>query len=211
VNGTRQDEVAGIDQGSGASACIRGLHTARDPEIYTAVLALLREVGYDRMTMDAVATRARVSKATIYRRWPGKARMVADTLRWQKFEVHVPADTGSLRGDLLDLLMVAGRMCAADVDIMQAVAFAMRTNAELAELMREHVMPAGRLNTMTIVDRAIARGEIPPEAAKREVFHDLAPAILMSRLLAHGQPADDQYLTQVVDEVLLPVLMHQSH
>jgi hypothetical protein len=56
---------------------------------------------------------------------------------------------------------------------------------------------------------AITRGEIPPEAGKREVFHDLAPAILMSRLLAHGQPADEQYLIQVVDEVLLPVLMHQ--
>jgi AcrR family transcriptional regulator len=199
-----------MDVRSDAIPSLRGLHTGRDPDIYTAVLALLREVGYDRMTMDAVATRARVGKATIYRRWPGKAQMVVDALRCQQFEVHVPADTGSLRGDLLDLLGVAARICDADATIMQAVAFAMRANPELAELMREHVMPASRLNTITIVDRAITRGEIPPEAAKRAVFHDLAPAILMSRLLAHGQPADEQYLIQVVDEVLLPVLTHQS-
>jgi AcrR family transcriptional regulator len=71
VNGTRHAGPASIAHRSDVVPSFRGLQTGRDPEIFTAVLALLREVGYDRMTMDAVATRARVSKATIYRRWPG--------------------------------------------------------------------------------------------------------------------------------------------
>jgi AcrR family transcriptional regulator len=185
-----------------------GLHPDRDPQIFAAVLELLREIGYERMTIDAVASRARVSKATIYRRWPGKPQMVADALRHQKFEVHVPVDTGTLRGDLLTMLRSVARICAADMSLMLAVVFAMQSNPELARLMREHVLPASRMETDGIIDRAVARGEVTPHPEARELFHGLAPALLMSRLVAEGLPIDDRYLQSVVDHVLLPVLTH---
>jgi AcrR family transcriptional regulator len=185
-----------------------GLHADRDPQIYAAVLDLLPQIGYERMTIDAVATRARVSKATIYRRWPGKPQMVADALRYQKFEVHVPVDTGSLRGDLLAMLRAAARICATDISLVLAVVFAMRSNPELARLMREHVLPAARMHSDGIIDRAVARGEITPDDTVRELFHGLAPALLTSRLVAEGRPIDDEYLQCVVDHVLLPVLTH---
>ncbi|MBX6357491.1 MAG: TetR/AcrR family transcriptional regulator [Micromonosporaceae bacterium] len=200
-----------IDEAAACAAVAErpaGLHADRDRQIFAAVLELLREIGYERMTIDAVANRARVSKATIYRRWPGKPQMVADALRHQKFEVHVPADTGTLRGDLLAMVHAVARLCAADLPLMLAVVFAMRSNAELARLMREHVLPAARMQTDSIIDRAVARGEIAPDDKVRELFHGLAPALLTSRLAADGLPIDDEYLQRVVDHVLLPVLTH---
>jgi AcrR family transcriptional regulator len=185
-----------------------GLHADRDPQIFAAVLELLREIGYERMTIDAVAARARVSKATIYRRWPGKPQMVAAALRHHKFEVVPPVDTGSLRGDLMATVHAAAKICISDLSLMLAVVFAMQTNPELARLMRENVLPAARTQTDGIIDRAVARGEIAPNDQVRELFHGLAPALLMSRLAADDLPIDDAFLEAVVDHVLLPVLTH---
>src|ERR1700756_903804 len=73
----------------------------REAELYEAVLDLLREVGYDALTMDAVAARTKSSKATLYRQWGGKAELVAKAVRHGKpggFADEV--DTGSLRSDL---------------------------------------------------------------------------------------------------------------
>ena len=58
----------------------RYLDSSRDLILREATLALLAEVGYDRLTMDAVAARARAGKTTIYRRWPGKAELVVDSV-----------------------------------------------------------------------------------------------------------------------------------
>ena len=185
-----------------------GLHADRDPQIFAAVLELLPEIGYERMTIDAVAVRARVSKATIYRRWQGKPQMVADALRHEKFEVHVPVDTGTLRGDLLAMLHAVARICTSDLSLMLAVVFAMGSNPELAELMRDHVLPASRMQSDGIIDRAVARGEIAPNDKIRDLFHGLGPALLTSRLIEEGRALDDEYLQCVVDHVLLPVLEH---
>lgn len=178
-------------------------------DLFSVVIDLLREVGYDRMTIDAVAARAHVSKATIYRRWDGKAELVVAALSDRQVGVHSPPDTGSLRGDLLELLRATAAICVADCDLMQALTFAMRTSPELERLVRHQVLPAGRVASTAVLVRAAARGEIPPEAGERDLFHDLAPALLMSRLVAHGLPADDAFLTQVVDQVLIPVLTYR--
>ena len=75
---------------------------ARRQAILDAALALLMEVGYDRLSMDALAERARAGKATIYRHWSGKAEVVVEAIRCRKCDdFPAPADTGSLRGDLL--------------------------------------------------------------------------------------------------------------
>ena len=81
----------------------------REREILAATLAVLADVGYDRLTMDAVATAARASKATLYRRWQGKAALVVDALASQKHPVAEP-DTGSLRDDLVATYCGMGRL-----------------------------------------------------------------------------------------------------
>src|SRR6478609_4178139 len=83
----------------------------RESEILDAALVLLCRVGYDRLTMDAVAQRAKASKATLYRRWSSKARLVIDALHQghsHQDDVAEPADTGSLRGDLITSFCGAG-------------------------------------------------------------------------------------------------------
>ena len=78
---------------------------AREQAILDAAIDLVAEIGYDAMSIEAVAARAKSSKATIYRRWPGKAELVAEAMRRRSEPVleDLP-DTGSLRGDLLALV-----------------------------------------------------------------------------------------------------------
>src|SRR6476660_8209020 len=75
---------------------------AREDEILDAAFSLLLEVGYDRLTMDAVAKASRASKATLYRRWDSKPSLVVDAMvRAKQAPAIDPVDTGSLRGDLV--------------------------------------------------------------------------------------------------------------
>jgi AcrR family transcriptional regulator len=77
--------------------------SARETELLAVTLELLQEHGYDRLTVDAVATTARASKATIYRRWPTKAELVLAAFVEGTRQVAVDPDTGTLRDDLLQL------------------------------------------------------------------------------------------------------------
>jgi AcrR family transcriptional regulator len=110
----------------------------REAELYTAVLDLLREVGYDALTMDAVATRTRASKATLYRQWGGKAELVVKALRHHKPLKFSDMDTGSLRGDFLAL---AARQddCQMEQDsaLMRGLAMAAHGNPDLLKAFRE--------------------------------------------------------------------------
>src|ERR1700739_3230441 len=75
----------------------------REAELLAVTLRLLQEHGYDRLTVDAVASAARASKATVYRRWPSKAELVLAAFIEGIRQVAVPPDSGTLRGDLLHL------------------------------------------------------------------------------------------------------------
>lgn len=170
-----------------------------------AVRELLCEVGYDKMTMDAIASRAHMSKATLYRHWPGKPDLVAQVLRQQQADDVAPADTGSLRGDLIELLAAAARCVVEEGPLIHALSFAMRTDPELAGIVRGQVYPAIHRYTEALLERAVQRGEIKPQPFD-SLFPDLVTAQLMARHLGHGRPLDDEYLARVCDEVLLPVL-----
>src|SRR3954471_7139207 len=77
--------------------------SARESELLAVTLELLQEHGYDRLTLDAVATTARASKATLYRRWATKAELVMAAFIEGTRQVAANPDTGTLRGDLLAL------------------------------------------------------------------------------------------------------------
>lgn len=112
-----------------------------------------------------------------------------------------PARSG---GDALELLRVTAAICATDGAILRALILARRTSPELAHLVHQHVLPIGRLGSVAAVVPAAARGENPAEAG--DLFHDLAPALVMSRLPAHGLSAEKEFLARPVDPVLIPVL-----
>jgi AcrR family transcriptional regulator len=167
---------------------------------------LLAEVGYDRMTMDAVAARARASKATIYRRWTGKRELVIDAINCRAVHSMQPPDTGSLRGDIIATLHVmAEGMGREDANLVAGVLRAMRSTPELADSVRDHVVEGKRQIGRALVARAVARGELPP-GADPDVLHDIAPALMFFRVLVTGDPVDDAFLGHVTDDVLVPLL-----
>ena len=186
----------------------------RDPEIEhlvrRATLELLGEVGYDRTSIDAVAARSGVAKASVYRRWPGKSELVLDAIRESEpHQDEPPTDTGSLRGDLLALvptLLVFSSFDSAQEPIITGLVQAMRSNPELTAHVRHRIVGALRHRSEIVVERAIARGEIAPSARALRLFHDIAPSMLSARMLLTYDPVDEAFQTELVDTVLLPLL-----
>jgi AcrR family transcriptional regulator len=184
--------------------------SGRDVAICDATLALLLEVGYDRMSMDAVAARAHASKATIYRRWPGKQELVLDAVKARGVGLTVAEDTGSLRGDLVATYRSAVHGSAADdADLIAGVLRAMRTAPELADCVRSQVIESKCDVSRVIVARAVTRGELPAETDPL-ILHEVASALWFHRVLVVGGPVDDAFIAHVVDDVLMPLLDRSS-
>jgi AcrR family transcriptional regulator len=181
---------------------------AREQAILDAALELVLEVGYDRLSMDALAERAHAGKATIYRHWSGKAEVVADAVRQRQCEAPPVADTGSLRGDLLTTIEhMDGSVSSEDGALISGVLGAMRTDPVLANLMRTQVFESKRTNCLHLVDRAIARGELPPSATG-DVLYEVLPAMVITRLVINGEELTEEFASHLVDDILIPLLQH---
>lgn len=189
------------------AARLRRSDVARHAEILDATLGELQEVGYDRMTMDAVAKRAGASKATLYRHWPNKAELVVAAIRQMRGDGEaVLPDTGRLREDLLALLKGTQPHSAEDqLCVMRGMVSACGSDAELATAFYEQVVETKRSAALEIVRRAQIRGEVS-ETSDTEFLVDAAPAMLIFRHLFTSQTVDEPYLTRLVDEVWLPLL-----
>src|SRR6476620_10583062 len=132
----------------------------REREILDAALEVLSEVGYDRLTMDAVAQRAKASKATLYRRWNSKATLIVDGLASQKTPPPLP-DTGDLRSDLLAAFCGMGGLTDHDTTAtFGAVMTALSTDPEFAIEFRTRVLQPKAQLSRTLFQRAADRGEI---------------------------------------------------
>jgi AcrR family transcriptional regulator len=184
------------------------LSPEREVELYNATIELLREVGYEAMTMDAVAARAHSSKATLYRQWQGKPRLVIAALKHHKPITIVGIDTGSLRDDLYEIARRHGAVTVADHDtaLMAGVAHAIRNDAELGVAVREALVEPEVEAVTRMVNRAVARGELTGNApAARLVPHVLSGAIFFRKMI-DNKPADEAFIRDVIDSVVLPAL-----
>lgn len=160
-------------------------------------MELLSEVGYDRMSVEAVADRARASKATVYRRWSGKEALVATAVRRYAGTALSPLEpTGDLRTDLLALLGgLRESLLGQDAALILGLLSAMRHDTELAQIVREAVLE----------HKHDAFAALLPDA-DHAWLAELASAALLSRLLVTDDPLDDEFLAKLVDTVLLPQL-----
>jgi AcrR family transcriptional regulator len=183
----------------------------RETAILRATLELLAESGYDQLTIDAVAARARCSKATIYRRWPGKAALVSTAIRRHAGQpaAAVP-DTGGLRSDLQAALgIMRASLSGQDAALILGLLSAMHRDPELAGAVREQVLDVKREVFDAVIARAAARGNIPA-TADGALLAEISSAVLLSRLLVTGEPLDDAFTQHLVDAVLLPALERPS-
>jgi AcrR family transcriptional regulator len=167
---------------------------------------MLNERGLVDLTMDDVAQRARVSKATIYRRWPTKG-----TLAFEAFSAGFLArqplpDTGSLRGDLLAALRSWIRTVKGTVTGRTLVGLIaeVQRDPELAEIWRRRFVTPVRAQHRAMIDRALDRGEISADADP-EVVLDLFFGPAYHRLLQSHLPLSDRFAQAVVDTVVAGV------
>lgn len=179
----------------------------RAGELFTAVLELVKESGYEAMTMDAVAARTRSSKATLYRQWNGKPQLVAAALRHHKPGNTNDIDTGSLRGDLHELARRTEES-APDTELLAAVSHAILRNPELGEALREHIIEPERASLAAVLDRAERRGEIRPDASAREFLMHMLVGILPARKIVEDRFVDAEFMIRYIDSVILPALRH---
>ena len=184
--------------------------TDRHEAICDAVYDLLGEVGYDRMTMDAVAARARASKATIYRAWPAKPDLVMTAMIHRFGEPPTAPDTGTLRGDLIAQLSNACALASSpDGAIVAGLLTAASHNADLSTVLRRCMYENKHSSYEVIIRRAVGRGEIP-DGTDSDLLHEIMHALVLTRRMFDAGPLDDAFVTRIVDRVLLPVLRQGS-
>lgn len=181
-------------------------HT-RDPEILDAALDVLAETGYEGMTIDMVAARAKAGKATLYRRWPSKAELVIDAIACMK-KTHLDSteipDTGTLRGDLVGMIKPhAIEDGEKKLQIMAGLTSMLSRSPELADAAHAAIVePRARINRL-LMQRAIDRGEIPA-TTDIDTLSLISPSMAAYRTLILRKPVTRAFLISLIDGVILP-------
>ncbi len=192
--------TAGTD--AGARPRVEG---DREQEILDATLDVLAEVGYDRLTMDAVAAAARASKATLYRRWSTKAALVIDAMTSQKV-AHPAADTGNLRDDLIGTFCGMGGVTdPRQMAILASVITAIGRDQEFAEAFRRDFIGPKAAATLSIFVRAKERGEVKDDV-DLDIVVPALPGIVLHRTFLLGQPPTADCIERIVDQIILPAV-----
>jgi AcrR family transcriptional regulator len=177
------------------AAVLRGEITTA---IRDAVMRELAEVGYGRLSIEAVARRAGVGKTAVYRRWSSKLEMVLELVSTVAGQRLPLPDTGSLRGDLEMLLRIAARALQhpmASQIIPDLLAEAAR-NPQIEQTLQQALRANQRDVGAQLIGRAVARGELPA-GADPEVAVDLIVGPLYWRLAVARTPLPKGYLTRM--------------
>jgi AcrR family transcriptional regulator len=177
----------------------------RESELLAVTLRLLQENGYERLTVDAVAGAAHASKATVYRRWPSKAELVLAAFIEGIRQVAVAPETGTLRGDLLqigDKICQHGRQHAGTI---RAVLVETSRHPALREALQHQFLDQRKSLIEGVLRQAVDRGEIDSAAITDELW-DLLPGYLIFRSIMPTRPPTRDTVQALVDDVILPGL-----
>jgi AcrR family transcriptional regulator len=177
----------------------------RETELLAVTLQLLQEHGYDGLTVDAVAAAARASKATVYRRWPSKAELVLAAFIEGIRQVAVPPDTGTLRGDLLQLGELICQQAHQHASTIRAVLVEVSRHPALNDAMQHQFIDQRKALIHQILQQAVDRGEIDKAAINDELW-DLLPGYLIFRSIIPSRPPTPHTVQAVVDDVIIPSL-----
>jgi AcrR family transcriptional regulator len=170
-------------------------------DVLEATVDALAHGGYSAFSFEDVAARAGVSRTTIYRRWPTKQELVrAALLRFAEERPNVP-DTGSLRGDLLASLRTCfdPERAARDAGLLRAL-MADFDDPELVALSRL-VRDRARQPGFAAVERAVARGELPPGTDPLVVLEPAMFTVVL-RSAIFGDPVDPAFGERLVDVII---------
>lgn len=200
----RQAAAAGIAEDHRRRPRRRGQDL--DGAILEATIVEIDEVGYQSLRMERVAERARASKASLYRRWPSKVQLVMAAVYHHVRDPAAAGDTGSLRGDLLALFDSAASLFdgAAGAAVRGLVSDALR-DPTLAAQFRSFTRGSSLQAMRAAVGRAHRRGELDANRiAPRQLEAGLA--LMRYHFLTHDGPVPPDVITDIVDQVVLPLL-----
>ncbi|MEV0844359.1 TetR/AcrR family transcriptional regulator [Streptomyces sp. NPDC049954] len=179
----------------------------RADELYEKVLDLVRECGYESLTMDAVAHSAHVSKATLYRQWGGKAGLVARALKHGKPSPSACGDTGSLRGDLEELVdHYEESKTEEQTALLRSLIHVAHTNPEFMRALRDLLIEPEDDVLRLIVRRAVARGEVAADNPAIDYMAHMMIGGVIARELVEDHAVDRVFLRSYVRSVILPAL-----
>lgn len=165
---------------------------------------MLRELGYDRLTFDAVAAAAKASKATLYRRWPHKSDLVIDALGlFMGCSAERDPGTGSLRGDLLGQACADGGLDDVVMETWGALMPVLPREPQLAAAMRARFVHPKVEAARKVLRHAQERGEIGPDA-DLDTLVMILPAMLIHEALLSGSRPGAARIEHLVDTVVLP-------
>ncbi|TWE12178.1 TetR/AcrR family transcriptional regulator [Rudaeicoccus suwonensis] len=178
----------------------------REAEIFEGALKVLIDVGYDRLTFDAVAAEVRASKATLYKRWPSKPELLVSAVEYlfeRAREGHGAPDTGSLEGDLVDAFCHSGAAFDQMTEIAAAALPALKRDPELSLIFTQRFLEPRARELREVMHRAQARGEIGPDA-DLEMLSRVLPAMKFHMMLTGEHHPSDEFALQVIQQILLP-------
>lgn len=179
--------------------------TEREQELLAVTLQLLQRSGFEGLTVDEIATTARASKATIYRRWPTKAELVLAAVMQGMDQVAVAPETRSLRTDLLAVGEAIAEQARTHAMTMRAVLVEASRNPALNAVMQQQFAQRRKLINH-VLTQAVDRGEIRAEVINDDLW-DLLPGYLVFRAVIENRPATRRTIEALVDDVILPSLM----
>lgn len=174
-----------------------------DAAIRAAAMELLAEVGYGGLSMERVAARAGVSKASLYLRWPNKEALAVDALQHRARPVPEVPDTGSLPGDMRAFLRRLLRTRSEAGRALGGISAEIAANPALRRAWHRGLggMLTGCLRS--ILGRAAARGELP-EDADVELLAELPLSLLQNWRLEHGRNPGDEVVDRIVRQFYTP-------
>jgi AcrR family transcriptional regulator len=200
--------LGGVDDGAAADhrKGPRRRGGALTAAIFEATLAELAEVGYAELSMERVATRARASKGSLYRRWSNRAELVVDAMHHANPR-HIEApETGSVREDLLGYLRsIASRLNGADGEAIRGLMVEAVRDPELMAVVRTRFINPGIERALDILRQGAVRGEVRPTALTHRIA-SVGPSLLRQQFMVYGSPVPDEVLVELVDDVLMPLI-----
>jgi AcrR family transcriptional regulator len=183
----------------------------RGEELEHAILAAawdrLVAHGYSNFTIDAVAESAGTSRSVLYRRWPDRDALLNATIAYgfERGRPEVP-DTGTVRGDLIETIRLANASRSQFVPLVSVLmgSYFSPAGVTFADLRRRFMNDSDNGAFDTILDRAVERGEIDAARLTRRV-RSIAFDLVRHDLLMTLKPLSEEAITEIVDEICLPL------
>jgi hypothetical protein len=198
-----------IENVEGKAPCKLGrpVDKQRDLAILKAALELVAEHGYDCVTMDAIALRAKAGKATLYRRWKSKPYLIAEAIKFmmpceQKVEPKRCGD--NLRDYLCESLSIYfGIRDKVRQKVMLSIATAVSRDKVLSQALHEDCITNQTCIFSDAIECSINK-KLDQDQLK--LLSDVGPALLFYELIITGKPIKMEYVEQIVDHVIIPLI-----